>query len=125
VADVEIGTTIFVQLREGVRPTPALARELAEYIRTRLLAHENPRDIKFIEELPTTTTGKVRRRDLRELGVASKAIRLDERGGGFLPQMVEGKAIVVPKPYLWDLQPTVDLKSIEASTRDDHFYGEV
>jgi len=57
----------FVQLREGVRPTPALARELAEYVRTRLSAHEYPRDIEFIEELPTTTTGKVRRRDLREL----------------------------------------------------------
>jgi acetyl-CoA synthetase len=57
----------FVQLREGVLPTPALARELAEYVRTHLSAHEYPRDIEFIEELPTTTTGKVRRRDLREL----------------------------------------------------------
>jgi acetyl-CoA synthetase len=57
----------FVQLREGVLPTPALARELAEYVRTRLSAHEYPREIEFIEELPTTTTGKVRRRDLREL----------------------------------------------------------
>src|SRR5262245_55109970 len=53
------------------------------------------------------------------------AIRLDERGGCRLPQVVEGKAIVGPKPHLLDLQPTVDLKSIEASTRDDHLYGEV
>ena len=57
----------FVQLREGVLPTPALARELAEFVRTRLSAHEYPREIEFIQELPTTTTGKVRRRDLREL----------------------------------------------------------
>jgi acetyl-CoA synthetase len=57
----------FVQLREGMVPTPALARELAEYVRTRLSAHEYPREIEFIEELPMTTTGKVRRRDLREL----------------------------------------------------------
>jgi acetyl-CoA synthetase len=57
----------FVQLREGVRPTPELARELAEYVRTRLSAHEYPREIEFINELPMTTTGKVRRRDLREL----------------------------------------------------------
>jgi acetyl-CoA synthetase len=56
-----------VQLREGVLPTPALARELAEYVRTHLSAHEYPREIEFIQELPTTTTGKVRRRDLREL----------------------------------------------------------
>lgn len=57
----------FVQLREGVVATPALARELAAYVRTRLSAHEYPREIEFIQELPTTTTGKVRRRDLREL----------------------------------------------------------
>jgi len=57
----------FVQLREGVLPTPALARELVEYVRTRLSAHEYPREIEFIQELPMTTTGKVRRRDLREL----------------------------------------------------------
>jgi len=57
----------FVQLREGILPTRELARELAEYVRTRLSAHEYPRDIEFIQELPMTTTGKVRRRDLREL----------------------------------------------------------
>jgi acetyl-CoA synthetase len=57
----------FVQLREGVLPTPALSRELAEYVRTRLSAHEYPREIEFLQELPTTTTGKVRRGDLREL----------------------------------------------------------
>lgn len=57
----------FVQLRAGILPTPALARELAEYVRTRLSAHEYPRAIEFIEALPVTTTGKVRRRDLREL----------------------------------------------------------
>lgn len=56
----------FVQLRAGVSPSPALARELAEYVRTRLSAHEYPREIEFINELPTTTTGKVIRRTLRE-----------------------------------------------------------
>ena len=57
----------FVQLCEGVLPMPALARELAEYVRTRLSAHEYPREIEFIQGLPTTTIGKARRRDLREL----------------------------------------------------------
>ncbi|GIX49182.1 MAG: AMP-dependent synthetase [Candidatus Tectimicrobiota bacterium] len=57
----------FVQLRPGVSPSPALARELAEYVRTRLSAHEYPREIEFVDALPMTTTGKVRRRDLREL----------------------------------------------------------
>lgn len=57
----------FVQLRAGVAPAPELARELAVYVRTRLSAHEYPREIEFIQELPMTTTGKVRRRDLRDL----------------------------------------------------------
>jgi acetyl-CoA synthetase len=57
----------FVQLRAGVRPTPELARELQEYVKTRLSAHEYPREIEFVDALPTTTTGKVRRADLRRL----------------------------------------------------------
>lgn len=57
----------FVQLREGVRPTPELARELQEHVRTRLSAHEYPREIEFVEAIPTTTTGKVKRAELRQL----------------------------------------------------------
>jgi acetyl-CoA synthetase len=57
----------FVQLREGIHPAPELKRELADYVRTRLSAHEYPREIEFIDTLPMTTTGKVRRRDLRHL----------------------------------------------------------
>src|SRR5262249_15575731 len=57
----------FVQLREGIAPTPGLAPVLSQYVRTRLSAHEYPREIEFIPELPMTTTGKVRRRDLRQL----------------------------------------------------------
>jgi acetyl-CoA synthetase len=36
-------------------------------VRTRLSAHEYPREIEFIEAIPVTTTGKVRRADLRML----------------------------------------------------------
>src|SRR6266571_7099009 len=57
----------FVQLREGVTGTPGLARELQTHVRTRLSAHEYPREIEFIEALPVTTTGKVKRADLRQL----------------------------------------------------------
>jgi acetyl-CoA synthetase len=56
----------FVQLREGQAPTLELARELQEYVRTRLSAHEYPRELEFIESLPVTTTGKVMRGDLRK-----------------------------------------------------------
>ena len=57
----------FVQLRDGVRPTPELAQELQAYVRTRLSAHEYPRELEFIAALPTTTTGKVMRKELRDL----------------------------------------------------------
>jgi len=57
----------FVQLHPGGAGTPELARELQAWVRTRLSAHEYPREIEFIEAIPVTTTGKVRRADLRQL----------------------------------------------------------
>jgi len=57
----------FVQLHSGGAGTRELAGELQAWVRTRLSAHEYPREIEFIEALPVTTTGKVRRADLRQL----------------------------------------------------------
>ena len=57
----------FVQLREGVAGTPGLARELQEHVRKRLSAHEYPREVEFIDAVPTTFNGKVKRKELREL----------------------------------------------------------
>jgi len=57
----------FVQLHSGGAGTKELAGELQAWVRTRLSAHEYPREIEFIEALPVTTTGKVRRADLRQL----------------------------------------------------------
>ena len=62
----------FVQLREGYQPSPALAQELQLHVRTRLSAHEYPREIEFHEAIPTTTTGKVMRKELRALEHARK-----------------------------------------------------
>ncbi len=41
-------------------------RRLQTFVKTRLSAHEYPREIAFIEAMPMTTTGKVIRRLLRE-----------------------------------------------------------
>ena len=62
----------FVQLREAFAPTPELAQELQTYVRTRLSAHEYPRELEFYDAIPVTTTGKVIRRGLRELEHARK-----------------------------------------------------
>ena len=51
--------------RRGPRVADDLRAELREYVKDRLAKYEYPREIEFREELPTTTTGKVRRADLR------------------------------------------------------------
>ncbi|HSE77377.1 MAG TPA: hypothetical protein VLG66_05200, partial [Alphaproteobacteria bacterium] len=36
-----------------------------EHVRTRLAAHEYPREVEFVDTLPLTATGKIMRRELR------------------------------------------------------------
>lgn len=56
----------FVVLAEGYDPTAELGDELQAHVKARLAKYEYPRELEFVDELPKTTTGKVRRRDLRE-----------------------------------------------------------
>ena len=51
--------------RPGAEPSEQLAVELQNHVRTRLAAHETPRQVTFLKELPRTTTGKIMRRALR------------------------------------------------------------
>jgi acetyl-CoA synthetase len=55
----------FVVLKPSHTPSDMLAGDIQGFVRTRLSAHEYPREIAFIEEMPMTTTGKVIRRLLR------------------------------------------------------------
>jgi acetyl-CoA synthetase len=56
----------FVVLKSGYAPSDALAGEIQTFVKTRLSAHEYPREVAFIDTMPMTTTGKVIRRLLRE-----------------------------------------------------------
>jgi acetyl-CoA synthetase len=56
----------FIVLRKEQAPNDALAREIQDFVKTRLAAHEYPREVAFIDNMPMTTTGKVIRRLLRE-----------------------------------------------------------
>jgi len=58
----------FVVLAEGHAGSEALAEEIQAFVKTRLAAHEYPREVAFVDALPMTTTGKVMRRVLRERG---------------------------------------------------------
>ena len=56
----------FIVLKSDIAPSDALASDIQGFVRTRLSAHEYPREIAFIDQMPMTTTGKVIRRMLRE-----------------------------------------------------------
>jgi acetyl-CoA synthetase len=56
----------FIVPRAGHAPSPDLERSIQELVRARLAAHEYPRTIAFVDQLPLTATGKVMRRELRE-----------------------------------------------------------
>src|ERR1700716_3425822 len=56
----------FIVLKAGQAPSDALAADIKDFVKTRLSAHEDPREGAFIEQMPMTTTGKVIRRLLRE-----------------------------------------------------------
>jgi acetyl-CoA synthetase len=56
----------FVVVASGHEPSEELAEALQDHVKDRLAKYEYPREIEFVEEMPTTTTGKVRRADLRE-----------------------------------------------------------
>ncbi len=54
-----------IVLRPGFEPGDDLAEEIKGFVKTRLAAHEYPRQIAFLDQLPLTATGKVMRRALR------------------------------------------------------------
>jgi acetyl-CoA synthetase len=56
----------YIVLKDGVAPADALAAEIQAYVKRQLAAHEYPREVAFVDELPMTTTGKVIRRELRD-----------------------------------------------------------
>ena len=58
----------FIVLKAGREASEALAAEIQTHVKTRLAAHEYPREVAFVEALPMTATGKVMRRKLREGG---------------------------------------------------------
>jgi benzoate-CoA ligase family protein len=56
----------FVVLQADVAATPALAKELQDFVRARLAEYKRPRWVEFVPELPKTATGKIQRFKLRE-----------------------------------------------------------
>jgi acyl-CoA synthetase (AMP-forming)/AMP-acid ligase II len=66
VPDPEWGETLraFIVLREGARLSES---EAIDYCRKELADYKRPRKVTFMAELPRNPTGKILKRELREL----------------------------------------------------------
>ncbi len=72
----------YVVAAAGVTPDQSLISDIQADVKHRLAAHEYPREIEFIDAMPMTTTGKVRRMELRKLDAESKTGNAQGRGNG-------------------------------------------
>jgi len=63
----------FVVLRAGYAPDDALVRELQEHVKRTTAPYKYPRAIAFVDALPKTVSGKIRRVELREREQRAKA----------------------------------------------------
>jgi 2-aminobenzoate-CoA ligase len=63
VPDAERGQIVkaFVVVNPGHAGTPALARELQEFVKERIAPYKYPRAVAFLDALPRTATGKLQR----------------------------------------------------------------
>ncbi|MGZ3434186.1 MAG: AMP-binding enzyme, partial [Isosphaeraceae bacterium] len=63
----------FILLREGCSPSDSLAEQIQEYVKRTVAPYKYPRRIQFVSALPKTISGKIKRRELRELERARAA----------------------------------------------------
>jgi 2-aminobenzoate-CoA ligase len=75
--DLERGMIVaaYVVLRPGIAPSPGLVRELQEHVKREIAPYKYPRAIEFVERLPRTETGKLKRFELRALAQANPVRR--------------------------------------------------
>ena len=62
----------YVVLADGVLQNDAVHDDIQAFVKRELSAHEYPRQLRFIDALPLTVTGKIQRMKLRELDAAER-----------------------------------------------------
>jgi len=62
----------FIVLKPETAPSSSRKEEIQNFVKTRLAAHEYPREVEFVKELPLTATGKIMRKELRKMEVERK-----------------------------------------------------
>lgn len=68
----------FVILAPGYSPSDELVKELQEFVKNITAPYKYPREIEFVDSLPKTISGKIRRVELRELEKQRKALKKKE-----------------------------------------------
>ncbi len=56
----------YIILNEGYEPSDELKKELQEHVKEVTAPYKYPRQVEFVEELPKTISGKIRRTELRD-----------------------------------------------------------
>jgi acetyl-CoA synthetase len=72
----------YVSLRPGFEASDELREELVSYAREQLSKHEYPREVVFLDELPKTATGKIRRGELEARAEERADAERPGAGGG-------------------------------------------
>jgi acetyl-CoA synthetase len=62
----------FIVPKADVKPGPDVADDIKTFVKKRLAAHEYPREVEFVKELPMTATGKIMRRELKKREIQRK-----------------------------------------------------
>jgi acetyl-CoA synthetase len=63
----------FLVLGDGYEPSPELAQDVQGFVREHLSGYAYPRKVEFVDDLPKTLTGKIRRIELRNREVSGVA----------------------------------------------------
>lgn len=75
--DPERGAIVkaFVRLKEGETPSDELIRSLQSLVKNDLAAYKYPREIEFVDSFPLTSSGKIRRAELRKREFEVKGVK--------------------------------------------------
>ena len=57
----------FIVLTKDKKPSDELVKDIQNYVKTHTAPYKYPRQVEFIEAMPKTTSGKIRRTVLREM----------------------------------------------------------
>jgi 2-aminobenzoate-CoA ligase len=87
VPDEERGQVVkaIVVLRPGNEPTPAMAKELQDYVKQSIAPYKYPRQVEFVASLPRTETGKLQRFRLRQATSRRNQVNWQRPLAGRLP----------------------------------------